>query len=316
MKNRITLVLVNILFVFNLNMLIAQKIEPNIHKILFLGNSITYAGNYITDMETYLFIKYPQRNIEFINLGLPSETVSGLSESGHAGGRFLRPDLHERLSRILEKIHPDLIFACYGMNDGIMMPFNIERFEKYQDGIVWLHDTLEKATGARVIMITPPIYDTLKGSQKFYNIVLDNYSKWLLNQRKKSGWEVVDIHFPMKKYLEAHRKIDKKFHMQGFALSDDGVHPNEAGHWLIAKQLLSYLGEKEAIRSSDIKVSISHSKNAIEIFKLIGERQNTMKDAWLSFTGHKRPDMKIGLSIQEAKKHYSDIEGKLQELVK
>jgi len=33
---------------------------------------------------------------EILNLGLPSETVSGLSEPNHAGGAFPRPDLHER----------------------------------------------------------------------------------------------------------------------------------------------------------------------------------------------------------------------------
>jgi len=130
MKNSVVLVLIQVLCLFNIHLLSAQNIDSNIHKILFLGNSITYAGNYITDMETYSFIREPKRNIEFINLGLPSETVSGLSEIGHAGGRFPRPDLHERLKRILEQIKPDLIFACYGMNDGIMMPFNKERFEK------------------------------------------------------------------------------------------------------------------------------------------------------------------------------------------
>src|SRR2546425_2764856 len=43
------------------------------------------------------------RQIEFLNLGLPSETVSGLSEEGHAGGQFPRPDLLERLARVLAR---------------------------------------------------------------------------------------------------------------------------------------------------------------------------------------------------------------------
>jgi hypothetical protein len=36
-----------------------------------------------------------------IDAGPPSETVSGLSEEGHAGGQFPRPDLVERLTRVL-----------------------------------------------------------------------------------------------------------------------------------------------------------------------------------------------------------------------
>ena len=33
-----------------------------------------------------------------------------------------RPDLHERLERVLTQTKPDLVFARYGMNDGIYLP--------------------------------------------------------------------------------------------------------------------------------------------------------------------------------------------------
>ena len=78
---------------------------------------------------------------EFLDLGLPSETVSGLTEPGHAGGAFPRPDLHERLDRVLEKTKPDLLVACYGMNDGIYYPFSEDRFAKYKEGMLFLRDT-------------------------------------------------------------------------------------------------------------------------------------------------------------------------------
>ena len=50
-----------------------------------------------------------------------------MSEEGHAGGKFPRPDLHERLDRALPKTKPDLVFACYGMNDGIYLPLDEAR---------------------------------------------------------------------------------------------------------------------------------------------------------------------------------------------
>ena len=56
-----------------------------------------------------------------INLGLPGETVTGLSEPGHP---FPRPNVHERFGRVLAGGKPDLVFACYGMNDGIYYPFS------------------------------------------------------------------------------------------------------------------------------------------------------------------------------------------------
>lgn len=111
------------------------QLPGSIHRIVFLGNSITYAGNYITDIEAYIITHYPQKNYEFINTGLPSETVSGLSEPGHADGKFSRPDLHERLERVLALTKPDLVFICYGMNDGIYLPLDSIRFQKFKDGL-------------------------------------------------------------------------------------------------------------------------------------------------------------------------------------
>ena len=67
------------------------------------GDSITYSGQYIEFVEAYLRLKDPALRCEFLDLGLPSETVSGLSEPGHAGGQFPRPDLHERLDRVLDE---------------------------------------------------------------------------------------------------------------------------------------------------------------------------------------------------------------------
>src|SRR5690606_1728214 len=88
----------------------------DVARIVFLGNSITYNGQYIKAIETYYRYHFPNRNIEFINVGLSSETVSGLSEPGHADGAFPRPVLQERLDRVLALTKPDLVLACYGMN--------------------------------------------------------------------------------------------------------------------------------------------------------------------------------------------------------
>jgi lysophospholipase L1-like esterase len=165
----------------------------NVRRIVFLGDSITYGGNYIDYLDACLATRLPDRRYELVNLGLPSETVSGLSEPGHAGGAFPRPDLHERLARALEKARPDLIVACYGMNDGIYYPFGQERFRAYQDGIRRLVGSA-RAAGAKVLLLTPPTFDPvpLKGRTlpagrseyrqpyEGYNEVLDRYAAWLL----------------------------------------------------------------------------------------------------------------------------------------
>ncbi|MFT3921006.1 MAG: GDSL-type esterase/lipase family protein [Myxococcales bacterium] len=163
-------------------------------RIVFLGDSITYGGQYIEIIDAYLAARFPDQPHEVIDLGLPSETVSGLSEPGHAGGKFPRPDVHERLVRVLQKTKPDLVVACYGMNCGIYHPFSPERFEKFQSGITRLHTEVEKA-GAKIVHVTPPTFDpqpiksrTLPAGlpeyqqpYEGYNEVLDRYSAWLLS---------------------------------------------------------------------------------------------------------------------------------------
>src|SRR3954466_4845697 len=97
-------------------------------RVVFLGDSITQAGGYVGIVDYYLERLHPDKDFDVLGLGLASETLSGLSEEGHAGGKFPRPCLAERLGRVLEKAKPDVVFACYGMNDGIYQPLDRDRF--------------------------------------------------------------------------------------------------------------------------------------------------------------------------------------------
>lgn len=292
----------------------AQSPFPaNVRRVVFIGNSITYAGTYVVDIDAYFTTHYPKQAPEFINVGLPSETVSGLSEEGHAGGQFPRPDLHTRLARVLALTKPDLVFACYGMNDGIYLPFDEGRFQKFKDGINWLHQEVVKS-GARIIHLTPPLFDELKGGHPGYEAVLDRYTDWLLSQKTASSWNVIDIHYPMKQYLEAHRKVDSSFAMDGFALAEDGVHPGTVGHWIIARSILLGLGEKAVAKAPNLAAAIGPIPNAAQLISLVTERQNILKDAWLTTAGHDRPGMKTGLPLNEAKVKAASIDAQIRAL--
>jgi len=274
-------------------------IPDNAKRILFVGNSITYSGQYVSYIEAYLTVKYPDKEWEFINVGLPSETVSGLSEPNHAGGAFPRPDLHERLDRVLKSLKPDLVFACYGINDGISLPFDDGRFQKFREGIVWLHNQVEKS-GASIVHITPSVYDERKGAA--YANLMDLYSDWLISCRYTAQWEVIDLHWPMRKYQEAARRIDPTF-----KYAEDGVHPNETGHFIMAREILLYMGETELDTITDIRTALAKYKNGDAILPLVEKRQALMKDAWLTAIGHKRPGMRVGQPIAEAQKAYLEM---------
>jgi hypothetical protein len=144
-----------------------------------------------------------------------------------------------------------------------------------------------------MVHITPPIYDGRKGEA--YANVLDICSDWLLSNRYTNDWTVVDIHWPMKKYLQ-----DQRLGNDDFVLAKDGVHTNETGHWIMAQQLLLYLGETELSEVSGIEELVSQFKNGEAIWKLVAERQKMMKDAWITAIGHERPGMNAGLPLREA----------------
>ena len=292
-----------------------QSLFPaSVKRVVFLGNSITYAGKYVTAIDVYYRTHYPNQPIEFINVGLPSETVSGLSEAGHADGKFPRPDLHERLSRVLTQTKPDLVFASYGMNDGIYLPFDEFRFQQFKEGIEWLHNEVMK-TGASIVHLTPPVYDDLKGGAKGYAAVLDRYSDWLLTQKTTKNWSVIDVHYPMKSYLDAHRKVDSTYAIAGFTLAEDGVHPGDVGHWIMAKAILLGLGAKAIVPAPDLRAAMASIPNADQLIKLISEQQSLMKDAWLTATEHKRPGMNMGLPMDEAKEKAAAINAEIKKLL-
>jgi lysophospholipase L1-like esterase len=308
MKTLLSFLLIMICIQLKIQSQTSYRIPENARRILFLGNSITYSGQYVSYVEAYMTAHHPDKHFEFINAGLPSETVSGLSEDGHAGGRFPRPDLHERLERVMTQIKPDLVFACYGMNDGIYLPFDDSRFQKFRDGIKWLHNEMTKY-GVPVVHITPPLFDERKGKE--YANVLDIYSDWLVSCIYTVKWEVIDIHWPMKKYIEDRRLTDSTYFF-----AKDGVHPNETGHWLMAKQILLFLGEKNVTNAEDAKGAMASVSNGETLLRLIKQRQDIMKDAWLTSTGHKRPEMKPGLPLNEAKLKAGDLNKQIEDLIR
>lgn len=258
-------------------------------RVLVLGDSITHDGRWVADFAAWM--ESQGLDAEVINGGLPSETVSGLSEEGHAGGKFPRPDLAERLDRVLRLVRPDLVIACYGMNCGIYQPLDKERFTKFQAGIERLHAAADKA-GAKIIHLTPPVYDARSGKAGpagtvDYDAVLTEYSKWLVSKRA-AGWLVIDVHGPMRAALDKLRAEDP-----AFVFSSDTVHPGDEGHWAICRAVVAGIaGEKAAAEDLPAKLA--------PFLPDATARMKLLRDAYLAAAGHTRPGMGDGLPVVEA----------------
>ena len=281
----------------------AEDVFPKTAKrILFLGDSITHAGDYISLVETQL--RLHGHDAVLINLGLPSETCSGLSEPEHP---FPRPNVHSRIDAALKKTNPDVVVACYGMNDGIYYPFSEVRFRSYQLGIKQIISKV-KAVNAKLVLMTPPAFDPLPlkqqgkllplGEKKYswkaiyqdYDSVMARYAEWIRQQNDKVEM-VIDLHSAVSHYVTSKRKMNPKFTM-----SPDGVHVNHEGHTVIADAVLKAWDVGEQIEPDE------------SLKSLIERRQKLMHAAWLSEVGHDRPGMKPGLPMKEAKKLSTEIE--------
>jgi lysophospholipase L1-like esterase len=278
----------------------AARVPANLlldaRRIAVLGDSITYDGRWVADLVAWM--ERQGTTAEVIDVGLPSETASGLSEAGHADGRFPRPVVGERLDRVLRLVRPDVVLACYGMNCGIYQPLDEARFAAFRTGLEQLHEAVE-ASGAKVIHLTPPIYDARPdkpgpaaeffpaGEAARYDDVLAAYAEWLRSKRA-DGWLVIDVHGPMRAALKAAREADA-----AAVFAPDTVHPNDAGHWAICRAVLAALGDEAT--------AALQTPQPLEAFLPdVTQRLRLMRDAYLTAAGHERPGMKAGLAVAEA----------------
>ena len=283
-------------------------------KILFLGDSITAAGHYVDDIETCLLLHDRKNLPTIVALGLGSETVSGLTEPVHP---FPRPNVHARLERVLKRIKPDLVVACYGMNDGIYHPFSAGRFAAFQQGILTL---IEKshAIGAKVTLLTPTPWagSVIKVSgpapgQPYgfqtpfadYNDVLRQYADWVLSLSGKENVDTIDVRTPM------------LLHLKKSYTSRDPIHPNRFGHELMAEAILGDWGYETGNEIIRTGVSgRSDDKKWREVRKLVAARRSIFDKALLWDIGHDRPGKPLKITLAEAQRRAATIDRQIAEV--
>ncbi|CAN5355585.1 hypothetical protein BH23VER1_BH23VER1_16200 [soil metagenome] len=267
-------------------------------RVLFLGDSITQDGRYIAIVDTLLAAKMGgDERPDLINLGLRSETASGLSEKDHP---FPRPDVLDRIDAALAVAKPDTTFVCYGMNDAIYHPFGEERFAAYRDGV---NRVIEKvsATGSKIVLFTPPPFDASSSQSNLqgegaddygyqrpfegYSEVLRRYGDWVKEQVSRPEIDaVIDIYQPLVELVEAGRKRDPDYRY------GDGVHPNWEGHVVIAQAVLAAAGTGKDLREkAETFVDAASAEDAErrQNFASAIERHNRRSQAYREFVGAK-----------------------------
>jgi lysophospholipase L1-like esterase len=286
-------------------------------KVLWLGDSITQLGYFVTDVQYYLDKQYPNDKFNIISIGLASETASGLSEKAHP---FPRPDVLERLQRALDIVKPDIVVACYGMNDGIYHPQSPDRMQAFQKGINTLVSAC-KTAGAQVILLTPPPFDKVavknlasRNAPDFsymapyenYDSVLADYSAWEMTLSPDDAF-AIDLHTPINDYLTKIRETDPHF-----SFTTDGIHPNGPGQLLMAEIILKGLGVPI---SFDDDLNAEYAKMVKDpLYALVKTQRENRSDGWLPYVGYTRDGKFKTDSIDKVEQTNADLQAQIDKL--
>ncbi|QEL16319.1 SGNH/GDSL hydrolase family protein [Limnoglobus roseus] len=266
-------------------------------RVVVLGDSNTQAGGYVAFTTYYLEKLHPEKSFDILGLGLASETLSGLSENGHAGGKFPRPCLFERLGRVLDKAKPEVVFACYGINDGIYQPLDTARSAAFQKGVTTLIEQCQKAGVKRLFLVTPPIYDHApKTGEADYDAVMAAYAKWE-TELKAPGVTIIDLHTAMRKARAARAEPFAK----------DSVHYGDDGHLLVARTILAAVGVTPPEETAA-------TVKADPLFKLVERKRALRSAAWMKHVGYTRETTVAPQPLGTAEADAAKVQGQIDTL--
>jgi lysophospholipase L1-like esterase len=209
--------------------------------VVFLGDSITEQRLYTTYIEAYVLTRFPGWNVTFRNVGWGGDTAGLRQRNGYEMG----------LKRDVLPLKARAILVDFGMNDARAGDKGLEEYVQFQTRLV--HDL--KAAGARVALITSSPEERYEADQpagSAYNKMLAKYSAALAEVARKEQAPFVDQLNPFIKVIEDGRKAGVLGAEGNPRLIPDGVHPNPAGHLVMAGAILKGLGAPALVSRLEI----------------------------------------------------------------
>ncbi len=203
----------------------APLLKPG-QRLVFLGDSITQQRIYTRYVMNYFAMRYPGSQFSFRNAGI------GGDQASWAVGRIDRDVL---------SLKPEVVTICFGVNDVGYKPFTQEAYDAYIDSLKAMIVKLKQA-GVQVVLLTSNVVDdvTVASFKPFLNEALSQFRDGVMALAREERVPIFDLYALMMD-IQTRSKADD----QWFSMFLDGVHPNNAGHSLIALALLKALGAIE-----------------------------------------------------------------------
>ncbi len=199
-------------------------------RLAIIGDSITEQKMYSRIIETYLTVVLPELAITARQYGWSGETAEGFKK---------------RMGQDCLRFKPTVATLCYGMNDHRYKPFDEANAKWYRENYGAVAQGL-KASGARVVIGSPgPVgkmpswVKTATGTVEDLNLNLCAFRNIDLALAQEHDLRFADVFWPMyTTFWAAKKRYAATYEVAG----PDGVHPDWAGHLIMAYAFLKGLG--------------------------------------------------------------------------
>ena len=206
---------------------LAAVIKPN-DRVLFLGDDMTQQMLYDRAMATALLALMPEAGLRFYNGGMEGATAAGALTW---------------VDDLMQVTGPNVVFICFGLNDGYGQAPTAEMVNGYQRDLGRLIERVQKRAGVRLVIVLgpPSIQPAMQlaassrpgrdGSDPTYKVL----SRAACEEAARRLAASCDL-------FAATDGVNAEAGQEGVALSLGGNLPNENGHMVIAGTILSGIG--------------------------------------------------------------------------
>jgi len=199
-------------------------------RLAIIGDSITEQKMYSRIIETYLTVTLPELKITARQFGWSGETAEGF---------------RKRMAQDCLRFKPTIATLCYGMNDHRYKPYDEKVAAWYRDNYGVVAKNLKDA-GARVVIGSPgPVgkmpswVKSATGTVEDLNLNLCALRNIDIELAKEHDVRFADVFWPMyTSFWAAKTRYANDYEVAG----KDGVHPDWAGHLIMAYAFLKGLG--------------------------------------------------------------------------
>ena len=228
---------------------VEAKFYDGKRKIVFMGDSITNAAEYVIYFDSFLKTRFPHQQTEVILAGNDGDTVAAMLQ---------RYD-DDVVSKGATDVY--ILFGANDINRGLYPGGTQEQKDKaiaaYVENLEKLFGKLKESGIRNVTLLTAPALDErdYKGaaSNKREGISegMSTIAQKVIGLGKKYGIKVIDLYSATTKILNA-RKNSGEVEI----IKTDRIHPNRVGHFVIANEIIkSQYGSYGLVASVEIDAS-------------------------------------------------------------